>query len=55
MAEPARSEHDKPFDRFDAAMKAILSVSKPAVVAEEKRQQDQRKAERVARRLRPVT
>ena len=40
------------FNRFDAAMKAILSVSKSAVVEEEKRQQERRRAERVARRLR---
>ena len=39
-------------ERFDTAMSAILSISKPAVVAEEKRQRDQRKAERVARRTR---
>ncbi len=52
MAEPDRRHPDGPFERFDKALGAILSVSKPAVMAEEKRQQDQRKAERTARKER---
>ncbi len=38
------------FDRFKTAMKAILSVPKEAVTQEEKRQQAEREAARVARR-----
>lgn len=47
MSEPDSKEPGK---RFDAAMKVILSVSKPAVLAEEKRQKEHRKTERAARK-----
>ena len=50
MDKPVQGGDSKPFSRFDEAMKTILSVPKSAVVAEENRLKEQRKADRAARK-----